>query len=139
MQLPLAVAGDGAYVIDQDGRRYLDASGGAAVSCLGHNHPAVIDAIKSQLERIPYAHTSFFTTEVAEMLADRLVDAAPAGIERVYFVSGGSEAVETALKLARQFYTEQEQHQRHSSQSVVKLFQDGTEDLVRVPRAVLLQ
>lgn len=105
MQPRRAVAGDGPYIIDQDGKRYLDASGGAAVSCLGHSHPEVIQAIKDQIDAIPYAHTAFFTTEVAESLADFLVERAP-GMERVYFVSGGSEAVEAGLKMARQYYLE---------------------------------
>jgi len=108
-----AVAGDGPYIIDEDGKRYLDASGGAAVSCLGHDHPDVIAAIKEQLDAIPYAHTAFFTTEAAERLADFLVERA-AGLERVYFVSGGSEAVEAGLKLARQYYLERgEPGRRH--------------------------
>ncbi len=111
-RLPFAVSGDGPYVIDADGKRYLDASGGAAVSCLGHNHPGVIKAISDQLGKIPYAHTSFFTTDVAEELADTLVAAAPEGLQRVYFVSGGSEAVEACLKLARQYYDELGQRQR---------------------------
>jgi len=110
---PLAVRGDGPYVIDSEGRRYLDASGGAAVSCLGHSHPAVIAAIKAQLDRLPYAHTSFFTNEPSETLAEHLVARAPEGLARVYFVSGGSEANETALKLARQYFVEIGQPQRH--------------------------
>ncbi|HSH42415.1 MAG TPA: aspartate aminotransferase family protein [Arenicellales bacterium] len=108
-----AVAGDGPYIIDQDGKRYLDASGGAAVSCLGHSDVDVIQAIKSQIDAIPYAHTSFFTSEAAESLADFLIERAP-GLERVYFVSGGSEAVEAGLKLARQYYLERgEPGRRH--------------------------
>lgn len=111
--LPTAVAGDGPYIIDADGRRYLDASGGAAVSCLGHSQKAVIDAIKAQLDAIPFAHTSFFTSAPAEELASFLVERGP-GLERVYFVSGGSEAVEAALKLARQYYLERgEDGRRH--------------------------
>jgi len=113
MQPRRAVAGDGPYIIDQDGKRYLDASGGAAVSCLGHSHADVIQAIKSQLDAIPYAHTAFFTTEAAELLADFLVGRAR-GLGRVYFVSGGSEAVEAGLKLARQYYLERgEPGRRH--------------------------
>ncbi|MEM9492284.1 MAG: aspartate aminotransferase family protein, partial [Myxococcota bacterium] len=92
--------------------RYLDASGGAAVSCLGHSHSAVIQAIIAQVNRLPYAHTGFFTNEPAEALAEYLVDRAPAGLDRVYFVSGGSEANETALKLARQYFVERGQPQR---------------------------
>lgn len=110
--LPVAVKGDGIYVIDSNGRRYLDASGGAAVSCLGHSHPVVIAAIKQQLDAIPYAHTGFFTNEPLEQLADVLIEGAPAGLERVYFVSGGSEAVEAGLKLARQYAVERGQPQR---------------------------
>ena len=109
---PVAVRGEGCEIIDRDGRRYLDASGGAAVSCLGHSHPRVIAAIKAQLDAIPYAHTGFFTSEPAEALAERLVAAAPPGMDRVYFVSGGSEAVEAALKLARQYHVERGEPQR---------------------------
>jgi hypothetical protein len=103
---PTAVRGDGYYVLDSEGRRYLDASGGAAVSCLGHSHPKVIEAIKRQVDSLAYAHTSFFTTEPMERLADHLVAKAPEGIDRVYFVSGGSEAMEAALKMARQHFLE---------------------------------
>ncbi|WP_367189198.1 aspartate aminotransferase family protein [Burkholderia sp. Ed8] len=110
--LPVAVAGDGIEIIDSTGKRYIDACGGAAVSCLGHSNPRVIDAIKRQAQQLAYAHTSFFTTDVAEELADRLVDAAPAGLEHVYFVSGGSEAIEAALKLARQYFVEKGEPQR---------------------------
>jgi len=110
--LPVAVAGDGIEIIDSTGKRYIDACGGAAVSCLGHSNQRVIDAIKRQVQQLPYAHTSFFTTDVAEDLADRLVEAAPAGLEHVYFVSGGSEAIEAALKLARQYFVEKGEPQR---------------------------
>ncbi|HVL59414.1 MAG TPA: aspartate aminotransferase family protein [Burkholderiaceae bacterium] len=109
---PVAVAGEGPYLIDADGRRYIDGSGGAAVSCLGHSHPAVIAAIKAQLDRLPYAHSSFFTTEVAEQLASHLIERAPEGIDHVYFVSGGSEAIEAALKMARQYFVEIGQPER---------------------------
>ncbi len=103
---PVAVRGEGAYLFDREGKRYLDASGGAAVSCVGHSDRAVIEAIKAQLDRLPFAHTSFFTNEPMEALADEIVRHAPPSFERVYFVSGGSEAVEAALKLARQYYVE---------------------------------
>ncbi len=109
---PRAVSGDGPFIVDDQGRRYLDASGGAAVSCLGHSHRAVIDAIHAQVERLSYAHTSFFTTEVAESLAAHLIERAPAGLSHAYFVSGGSEAIEAALKMARQYYVEIGQPQR---------------------------
>ncbi|MGF1475703.1 MAG: aspartate aminotransferase family protein [Geminicoccaceae bacterium] len=109
---PQAVAGDGIYIVDAEGRRYLDACGGAAVSCLGHNHPSVIKAIKGQLDQIAYAHTGFFTTDIAERLANHLVAKAPGGLDKVYFVSGGSEAMEAALKLARQYFLEIGEPQR---------------------------
>jgi adenosylmethionine-8-amino-7-oxononanoate aminotransferase len=111
-QYPLAVRADGCFIVDAEGRRYLDASGGAAVSCLGHGHPDVLAAMHEQLDRIAYAHTSFFSTSVAEELADVLVADAPAGISHVYLVSGGSEAMEAALKLARQYFVEIGQPQR---------------------------
>ena len=111
-QLPIAAGGDGVYIIDKEGNRYLDACGGAAVSCLGHSHARVIDAIKQQLDRVAFAHTSFFTSEPSEELADFLVQRAPKGIEHVYFVSGGSEAIEAALKMARQYFVESGESQR---------------------------
>ncbi|MDH4094522.1 MAG: aspartate aminotransferase family protein [Betaproteobacteria bacterium] len=109
---PVAVRGEGAYLIDREGKRYLDASGGAAVSCLGHSDEAVVRAIREQLARLPFAHTSFFSNEPMEALADALVARAPAPLEKVYFVSGGSEAVEAALKLARQYFVEKGEPQR---------------------------
>ena len=111
-QPPVAVGGEGCYLIDRAGKRYLDGSGGAAVSCLGHGDREVIDAIKAQLDRIAFAHTGFLTSEPAEALADLLVANAPDGIDRVYFVSGGSEATEAAIKLARQYYVEKGEPQR---------------------------
>ncbi len=110
--LPLAVAGRGIRIIDDKGNEYLDASGGAAVSCLGHGHVDVLRAMHEQIDRIAYAHTSFFSTAVAEELADVLVAHAPAGMSHVYLVSGGSEAIEAALKLARQYFVEIGQPQR---------------------------
>ena len=103
---PRIVAGSGPYLFDDQGRRWLDACGGAAVSCLGHGHPAIVEAIERQARRVAYAHTSFFTTDVAEALADTLVAGAPEGISHAYFVSGGSEAMEAALKMARQYHLE---------------------------------
>jgi adenosylmethionine-8-amino-7-oxononanoate aminotransferase len=110
--LPFAVSGRGITLTDSAGKAYLDASGGAAVSCLGHGHPDVVLAMHAQIDRLAYAHTSFFTTEVAEELADVLIDSAPAGMSHVYFVSGGSEAMEAALKMARQYFVEIGQPQR---------------------------
>lgn len=111
---PTAVRGEGMEIVDSNGKRYLDASGGAAVSCLGHSHPKVIQAIKDQVDRLAFAHTAFFTSDPAEQLADHLVAHAPGGLDAVYFVSGGSEAVEAALKLARQYFVERgEPERRH--------------------------
>lgn len=108
----LAVAASGMTIRDAEGREYLDASGGAAVSSLGHGHPDVIAAMHEQIDKLPYAHTSFFTSEPAEQLADELIRTAPAGMSHVYLVSGGSEAVESALKMARQYFVEIGQPQR---------------------------
>lgn len=107
-----AVRGQGIRVYDQDGNGYIDASGGAAVTCLGHGHPVVTQAIKDQLDQIAYVHSSFFTTQATEELADFLAGHAPGDLNHVYFVSGGSEAVETALKLARQYFVELGQSSR---------------------------
>jgi len=104
--LPVINTGKGVYLEDTKGRRYLDACGGAAVSCLGHFNEHVVNAIKTQLDKVAYAHTSFFTSESAEALAIKLAGLAPEGIEHVYLVSGGSEAVEASIKLARQYYVE---------------------------------
>ncbi|MCF3595397.1 aspartate aminotransferase family protein [Rhodobacteraceae bacterium LMO-12] len=110
---PKAVAGDGCYLIDAAGKRYFDGSGGAAVSCLGHSDEGVREAVKAQLDQLAFAHTGFFTSEPAEQLAGMLAERAPEGLDRVYFVSGGSEAVEAALKLARQYYLEIGEPKRH--------------------------
>jgi adenosylmethionine-8-amino-7-oxononanoate aminotransferase len=109
---PVAVSGDGVYLRDREGRRYLDASGGAAVSCLGHSDRAVIEAIERQLRRLPFAHSSFFSNQPMEALADALVDGAPRPLDKVYFTSGGSEAMEAAFKLARQYFVERGEPQR---------------------------
>lgn len=103
---PTAVGGEGILLRDAAGKTYIDASSGAAVSSLGHGHPDVIAAMQAQIARCAYAHTAFFTTEVAEELAARLVEGGPPEMGGVYFVSGGSEAMETALKLARQYWVE---------------------------------
>lgn len=110
--LEFAVRGEGIRLFDRQGRGYIDASGGAAVSCLGHGHPDVIRATKQQLDELAYAHSSFFTTQVCEDLADFLAARAPGDLNHVYFVSGGSEAVEAALKLARQYFVEIGQNSR---------------------------
>ena len=110
---PVAVSGEGCYLYDAEGRTYLDGSGGAAVSCLGHGDRDVIEAVKTQMDSLAFAHTGFFTSEPAEELADLLIAHAPAGMSHVYFVSGGSEAVEAALKVARQYAVEKGETSRH--------------------------
>ena len=109
---PKAIGGEGVWLTAEDGRKILDASGGAAVSCLGHQHPRVLEAIASQASELAYAHTAFFTSEPAEALAEKLVGHEPGGLAYVYFVSGGSEAVEASIKLARQYFVEIGQPQR---------------------------
>ena len=107
-----AARGDGVYIVDTNGKRFLDGCGGAAVSCLGHRHAAVINAIREQAETLPYAHTSFFTTDVMDALAAKLVNNAP-GMGKVLLLSGSSETIESALKLSRQFFVEIGQPERH--------------------------
>ena len=110
---PNAIGGQGVYLFDNQGNKYLDASGGAAISCLGHQNPIVVDAIKEQAGKLAYAHTGFFSNEPAERLAEMLVERAPEGIGKVFFVSGGSEAIESALKLARQYFWDRGEPARH--------------------------
>jgi adenosylmethionine-8-amino-7-oxononanoate aminotransferase len=109
---PVAVSASGLTVRDSRGNSYLDASGGAAVSSLGHGHPDVLAAMHAQIDRNAYAHTAFFSSEAAEELAARLANDAPGDLDHVYLVSGGSEAMETALKLARQYHVEAGQMER---------------------------
>jgi len=109
---PVAVSACGMRIQDTSGRSYLDASGGAAVSSLGHGHPDVIAAMHAQIDELAYAHTSFFSSRAAEELADELIRTAPEGMSHVYLVSGGSEAVESALKMARQYFVEIGQPER---------------------------
>ena len=109
---PRAMRGEGCYLFDDTGKAYLDGSGGAAVSCLGHGDPDVIAAVQKQAAALSFAHTGFFTSEPAEELADLLVAQAPGDLDRVYLVSGGSEATESAVKLARQYFVEIGQPER---------------------------
>ena len=110
--LPVIADGKGIYLFDTDGKKYLDGSGGAAVSCLGHGHPRVTEAIKNQIDKIAFAHTGFFTNEPAEELAAWLCERAPGAFGRVVFAAGGSEAVEAALKIARQVHLERGETKR---------------------------
>ncbi|MBR1236478.1 aspartate aminotransferase family protein [Bradyrhizobium sp. AUGA SZCCT0182] len=109
---PKAIGGEGMWLIAEDGRRILDASGGAAVSCLGHQHPRVLEAMSRQASKLAYAHTGFFSSEPAEALAEHLVGEEPGGLAYAYFVSGGSEAIEAGIKLARQYFIERGEPQR---------------------------
>jgi adenosylmethionine-8-amino-7-oxononanoate aminotransferase len=113
---PIAVRGEGCWIISSDGRRYLDASGQAAVVSIGHGVPEIGRAMAEQSSQIAFAHTSQFHTAPAEKLAGRLLAMAPPNFRnggRVYFTSGGSEATETAIKLARQFHLESGQKDRY--------------------------
>lgn len=113
--IAVAVKGESSFLYDSGGKRYYDGSGGAAVSCLGHGHPEVIEAVVEQMRKIEYAHTSFFTSEPAERLAAVLAERSPAELRHAYFLSSGSEAVETALKMARQYHVERgEPERRHN-------------------------
>jgi len=112
-QYPRAVRGEGVYLYDEAGKKYLDGSGGAAVTCLGHGHPDVIEAIKAQVDQLAYAHTAFFTNDPQEKLAARLAERFGEAGARVYFVSGGSEANETAIKLARQYWLAKGREKKH--------------------------
>lgn len=96
-QLPIIDRGEGVYLFDKQGRAYLDACGGAAVSNLGHSHQAVKQAMLAQIERVPFAHTGFFTCENSERLAELICRRMSDQFNHVYLVSGGSEAVESAL------------------------------------------
>ena len=103
---PVAVRGEGIFLFDADGRRYVDACGGAAVSCLGHGHPEVVGAVAEQAAQLEFVHTGFFTSDAAEELAAMIVDQSPGSLDRVWFTGSGSEAIEAALKLARQYHLE---------------------------------
>ena len=109
---PVAVSGSGIWLRDASGHEVIDGSGGAAVACLGHGHPRVVEAMKAQIDRLCYAHTAIFSAESAERLADMLVGHAPGGLTHAYFVSSGSEAMEAALKIARQHFLEAGQPRR---------------------------
>ena len=111
---PTAVRGEGNYLIDDAGKRYLDACGGAAVSCLGHDNAKVREVLKAELDNIAFAHSGFFTNQPAEELAQFLIDRAPkgTGLGRIMYLGSGSEAMEAALKLARQYHLERGEPKR---------------------------
>jgi adenosylmethionine-8-amino-7-oxononanoate aminotransferase len=113
---PQAVRAEGCFIYTAEGRRYLDASGGAAVVTIGHGVEEISRAMAEQAARLAYVHSSQFQTAIAEKLATRILALAPRGMQkdgRVYFTSGGSEATETALKLARQYWIERGEKKRH--------------------------
>lgn len=115
-QYPIAVRGEGCWIFDADGRRYLDASGQAAVVSVGHGVPEIGRAMAVQSSQIAFAHTTQFHSEPAEKLAARVLALAPRNFQnggRVYFTSGGSEAAETAIKLVRQYFLESKQPARY--------------------------
>ncbi|KAL4766460.1 aminotransferase, class III [Aspergillus foveolatus] len=101
-----AIGGKGSYLFLEDGTKFLDSTGGAAVSCLGHGHEKIIRAITEQFTKVEYCHTAFFGTEASEDLASLLVDSTGGKLSKLFVVSSGSEAVEAALKLARQYFLE---------------------------------
>ena len=103
---PIATRGEGIYLFDSEGRRFVDACGGAAVSCLGHGHAEIAAAVAEQAARLEFVHTGFFTTDAAEELAAVMADMSPGSLDRVWFTGSGSEAIEAALKLARQYHLE---------------------------------
>ncbi|UVK48663.1 aspartate aminotransferase family protein (plasmid) [Mesorhizobium sp. AR07] len=105
--LPVAVKGDGMFIFDKDGKRYIDGyAGGACVSCLGHSQESVIEAVRDQIRKMAFFHSAMFTSEPMEELASILTTDAPEGLTRAFFTNSGSEAVETAVMMARQYFVE---------------------------------
>ncbi len=103
---PLALRGEGIFLHDSNGRTIIDGSGGAAVACLGHGHPRVLEAMRAQMDKLTYAHTALYSCESAEALADLVLEGEPGGLTQLYLCSSGSEAMEAALKLSRQYFWE---------------------------------
>ena len=109
---PLLDRAEGVYLWDVDGNRYLDGSSGAMVSNIGHSNPRVLAAMRDQMDKATFGYRLHFENEPAEKLANRVAGLMPDGLDRVFFVSGGSEAVESALKLARQWAVATDQASR---------------------------
>jgi len=103
---------EGIYLTLDDGRRIIDACGGAAVACIGHGNEEVLTAVVEQMRQVSYVHSLTYTTDSAEQLAHILLDGNPFGLEKAYFVGSGSEAIDAALKLARQYFFELGMHDR---------------------------
>ena len=110
---PFLDRGEGIYLFDEDGKRYIDGSSGAMVSNIGHSNPRVLAKIKAQMDKATFGYRLHFRTHPSEDLAAKTVAMTPEGLDRVFFVSGGSEAVESAVKLARQYALTQGQTLRH--------------------------
>lgn len=110
---PIAASGNGIYIYDKEGKDYLDGSSGALVVSLGHGNKEIIETVYEQMNEISFAHTSQFHTEILQKYAKKLSIIAPGQLNYAYLVAGGSEGVETALKLARQYYTEKGQPEKH--------------------------
>lgn len=108
-----AAAGDGVYIIDRTGKRYIDGSSGSGPSCLGHSNAAVRAAMHAQIDNIAYAHTAFFTSAPMEELAQDLCAEAPQKLSHVWFTNSGAEAADAALKLTRQYFIDSGQPERH--------------------------
>ena len=124
--LPKAVRGEGCWIIDDQGRRYLDACGGAFVANLGHGVAEIADALSAQARSLAYVNGSAFTTNAAEELAFELTSLAPAGLDHAYFLGSGSEAVEAALKLARQYWIETGRPAKHKILSLAPGYHGNT-------------
>ncbi|MGQ9693595.1 MAG: aspartate aminotransferase family protein [Thermodesulfobacteriota bacterium] len=110
---PVIERGEGIYLFDRHGKKYIDGAGGSAVVGIGHGVKEITAAMVRQAEKVSFAHSSQFTSQAALDLAEKLVYLAPAGLSRVYFLSGGSEAVETAVKMARQYQVERGKAQKY--------------------------
>jgi adenosylmethionine-8-amino-7-oxononanoate aminotransferase len=110
---PLAVRAEGTYIFDEQGKSYLDASSGAVAVNLGHGVQEIVEAMAAQAMQVAFAHTLRFETPMLNATATQVAELAPAGLDTVYFTSGGSEANESAMKLARQFHLDSGRHGKH--------------------------
>lgn len=123
---PLVVRGEGAWLVDADGRRYLDGAGGAFVANLGHGLREIGEAMAEQAGRVAYVNGTTFTTEPVEALAAELASLLPAPLDKLYFLSSGSEAVEAALKLARQYWVETGRPEKHAIVALAPAYHGNT-------------
>jgi len=109
---PLVTHGEGIYLYDENGKRYIDGSGGALVVNVGHGQKVILQKMAEQMGQVGYIHGTQFTTKSVEEYGEALGEILPAGLGKIYFLSGGSESIEAAIKLARQYYLESGQSQR---------------------------